>query len=441
MKVRKPLAAALALAAAGGLTMVGCSSSTGVSDNGNSPVSLSFWDNNGGPQRTPYWKTMIAQCEKQYPNIHVSYTGITSTDAFQKYKTAAAAGALPDVGVIDQGYYATLVGMKVLDPIDGRLASSRLAGKIVPTFLKASTAGMPGGHLYALPFSSNLGTIWYRTDYFQQAKIFGPPETWPDFYADVAKLTDTPKGRYGFSLRGGDGGVSQLLEDIYSAAGISSFFTPDGQSTANEPGAVTAIRNFAAMYGKYTLKADVNNAYTQMVAEFDQANGVAMVQHNLGSLNTHKKAIPGKFVATALPKAADGKRYVVPEVVTTLGSFNTSKHPDAAWKIIACLDNHQEDSYWNRIVGQIPANTDAFNDAWVAQTPSTANAIKVLQSPDTVTVPAPMYLPGFSQIIDTDLPADWQKVLLGQETAQTFANKLANELTSAYADYKAHSGS
>jgi multiple sugar transport system substrate-binding protein len=197
------------------------------------------------------------------------------------------------------------------------------------------------------------------------------------------------------------------------------------------------MQRFAALYNKDTPKADVNNGYPEMVAEFDNGQ-VGMMEHNLGSLPNHQKAIPGKFAATELPAAADGKHYVVPDVVTTLGLFSQSKHQDADWKLMQFLDSHAEDSYWNKIVGQIPGNTDVESDAWVAATPSTANAIRVLTAPDTVVVPAPMYLPDFGSIVQTDMVPSWQKVLLGTMSAPDFAKQMADAFTAAYQDYKKH---
>ena len=74
--------------------------------------------------------------------------------------------AFIDVGVIDQSYYSTLIGMKALAPVDALIDGSSLKGKLLPTFVKSMQEGIPGGKLYAVPFSGNLGTLWYRTDLF-----------------------------------------------------------------------------------------------------------------------------------------------------------------------------------------------------------------------------------------------------------------------------------
>ena len=60
-------------------------------------VTVTFWDENAGDQRTQYYMDIIENFEKENPDIHIEYLGLSSGDALSKYQTAIAAGETPDV--------------------------------------------------------------------------------------------------------------------------------------------------------------------------------------------------------------------------------------------------------------------------------------------------------------------------------------------------------
>lgn len=88
-----------------------------------------FWDNNGGV-RTDIWKEIIADFEKANPDIKVEYVGIPSTDYQSKVDTALQGGGLPDVGGVGAAMLAGFAAQGALEPLDDRLATSSLNGKL-----------------------------------------------------------------------------------------------------------------------------------------------------------------------------------------------------------------------------------------------------------------------------------------------------------------------
>src|SRR5262245_40681477 len=61
------------------------------------PVTITFWDTNAGPDRTPVWQELIKRFQAANPNITVEYTGIPIAQQLQKLQAAIASGAVPDV--------------------------------------------------------------------------------------------------------------------------------------------------------------------------------------------------------------------------------------------------------------------------------------------------------------------------------------------------------
>ncbi|RKE23344.1 sugar ABC transporter substrate-binding protein [Streptomyces sp. TLI_171] len=424
--------AAAALAALGLLTA--CSSGSGSGDAAKTTV-ITFWDNNAGPARTPLFQHLIDEFEKAHPEIEVKYVGVTSSEVAEKYNTAIASGSTPDLGGVTTALLASLTAQKALVPLDDRLAKSPLNGKLSNAMLETSKAAAGGKGLYQLPSSGNQDVIWYRADKFKEAGV-EVPKTWDELFAAAAKLTDRSRNQYGFTLRGGAGSGFQVLAEAYAYSGLTAMFDASGKSTVDDPKNVELIARIAAQYKATTPEADVSNAYPQMLAQF-QANQVMMVHHNLGSTKDVKTALGDKAAGMLLPAGPDGTATLA-NPVDGFGVFKNSKHQDAAWTFLEYLDSHRANSYWNENVGQIPANTEAYADAWYAESGITKRAGDALNSGKLVQ--PPVYLPQYSKITKTDAEPNFQKVLLGKMSAADFAKSLADAFTKAQADYKAKNG-
>lgn len=398
------------------------------------PTTITFWDNNGGPDRTPIYQELIKRFEAANPDIKIEYVGIPSSSVQQKYDTAIAGGSTPDVGGVTTSYLAHLVGQDALEPADDRIEGGPLKGKLLPGLLETVRQTAPDGKLYAVPASGNLDVIWYRSDRFEEHKI-PEPSTWDDLVRAANQLTEPAANRYGFTIRGGAGSIFQLLSEAYSYSGVEKFYD-GGKSTVSDPRNAELVRKVAELYKKATPEADVNNNYTQMVAQFTGGT-VAMMHHNLGSTADVMKALgPERVSAMPLPKGPSGKRTVVPNPTDGFAVFKGSENRDAAWKFVEFLTSAESNGYWNEKVGQIPANTEVRGAEWIQKNPAVKMALGVLEDPATVLVPAPVYLPEYSSITKTDTEPLYQKVLLGQMPAQEFLDQLAEKLTTAQQEWE-----
>lgn len=427
------IAALLTVLLLGGLGMAGCAASAG------GKTTITFWDDNGGADRTPVWRAVISEFEQQNPDITVRYVGIPASSVQQKYDTAAIGGGLPDVGGVSTAFLSDLAGQQALAVLDDRLAASGLAGQLVPATVNLVKDAGPDGKLYELPTSENIGMLWYRADWFSQAGL-SAPQTWEDFYTAARTLTNSSQNRYGYTIRGGSGSIAPMLEEMYAQTGIATIFDSSGHSTVNDPRNVAALQRTVALYGKQTPTADANNGYTQMVAEYD-GGSIAIMHHNLGSYQNQIKAF-GRDRATAipLPPSPDGAHTVVSNPIDGIGVFKSSQHQDAAWKFAEFVASARIDGEWNQKVGQIPTNTGAATQSWVRDSPPIQAATKVIDDPRTRTVQLPYYLPQFNSITKTETEPLYQKVLLGQLSAKDFLDQLASKLDAAQAQWRQRHG-
>ncbi|MFJ5842016.1 ABC transporter substrate-binding protein [Streptomyces shenzhenensis] len=402
-------------------------------DEGSGKGTITFWDNNGGV-RTDIWKQVIADFEKKHPDIKVEYVGIPAASAQSKYDTAIQGGGLPDVGGVGTAMLAEVAVQGALEPLDDRVAKSSLNGRLNDGLLAISKSAGGGDDLYQVPTSANNGTLWYRTDLFEQAGL-DAPTTWSKFYEAADKLTDQGKNRFGFTIRGGEGAIAPALDAVYGQTGITSFWKGD-RTTVNDPRNVAALEKYVALYKKVTPAADVNNDFTKMVAQWDSGT-IGMLSHNLGSYQDHLKALgDGKFRGIPNPTLEDGTRVQVSNPVDGLSLFKSSKNKAAAWKFIEFALSHEENSKFNESAGQVPANTDAAGDAWIQQAEPTKLAAEALNGTGTKIVQLPYYLPDWNTISKADNEPNFQKLLLGKMSAKDFLDTLADQLDKAQADWK-----
>jgi multiple sugar transport system substrate-binding protein len=436
MGTRRWLTAASALVVGACLALAGCGSDTGGEGG---VTNITFWDDNGGPARTPVWEHMIAEFEKANPTIKVEYVGIPIAQTQQKYDTAIASGGLPDVGGVSTAMLANLVAQKALDPVDDRFDASGLGGKLNQQVVNSVRATVPDGKLYMMPMSTNMGVYWYRTEWFAEAGLKAP-ESWDDFFSSIDKLTNTGQNRYGFTIRGGAGSIAQMLEVIYGQSGISEIFDGSGKSTLNDPRNVEALERLVALYKKNTPEADLTNDFAKMVAQFGGGN-IGIMQHNLGSYNDHVKAFgKDKVAAFAVPKSENGARTVTSHPVSGIGVFASGKQKDAAFRFAEFIAGKAMNSYWSEKTGVLPANTEVNGEPWLAGLQHIAEASRVLNDPTTKVVQLPYHLPEFNAITKTDTEPLFQKVMLGELPARDFLDQFAAKFTDAQAKYKQRNG-
>ena len=433
---RPRMAAVEAAAVSVCLALAGCTGSGGANaDESNGPATITFWDNNLGPERAPVWKHIIADFEKANPTIKVSYAGYPITEIQKRYDAAIAHGGLPDVGMVSTAYLSDVADKNALEPLDERVAGSSLYGRLTKAYVDLVKSAGPDAQLYTLPTSSNIAVLWLRKDLLDAAKL-PVPTSWDEFYADVTKLTDKSKRKYGFTIRGSTGSIPQILEDMYAQSGIRTIFDDQDRSTVNDPANITALEKIVELYGAETPTADVNNDYKKMVAEFD-AQSIAVMQHNLGSYADHVKAFgKDKIIGVPLFPAPSGRHNVVSNPVDGVGVFKSSKHTEQAWKFAEYVASQQADSYWNQQVGQIPANKEVAREGWLRRDQPLRDALSVVTDVTTNVVQLPYYLPQFNSIVKAGSEPQFKKVLLGQMTVTAVLNDLAQKLTDAKAKFK-----
>jgi multiple sugar transport system substrate-binding protein len=403
---------------------------------GKNQVELTFWDQNPGPQRTPYLQELLKRFENQNPSIKVKYVGIPSGSAAQKYNLAIAGGETPDVAIVPGSWISVLVSQKALLPLDGYFNKWADKDQLGEAYINQIRHGAPDNKLYVIPNTANAYCLWYRADRFKAANLTAP-QTWDDFFAAVKKLIDKANNQYGLSIRGGAGSDTVVLAGIVAYSGITSFFNKKGKCLLNNPAAVIFIKKYAALYDKYTPQSDITNGYKEMVAAFD--SGVAnMIFHNLGSYGEHHRALKtGQFAAAPFPLPANGRRTYLADAPNGNAIFKNTKHPKEAWRLVSFFSSKDAQRFWNQKIGQIPTNVDLLTEKWVDDVQHISALGKAFAVKGTIIVSQPEYLPDYKNIRIQVFEPGFQAVLAGQKTAKQFLDELAAALEKSEKMYRA----
>lgn len=400
------------------------------------PVTLTFWYENAGPNRTPYIEELISRFEKANPNIKIELTGLSNSDAKSKFDVAVAAKQTPDVSGMQVQWLAGYINNGTLEPLDEYVINWAEYDDQSKEVVKAMKAMDSKNQLYMLANTSNFTPIyWARADWFNE-KGLKAPETWDDFFSDIEKLTDESKGYYGYSIRGGAGGPDQLTDYLYAYSGIDVPFTNEGKSTLNDPLHVEALERLAAIYKKNTPESDITNAYKEMVAAFDSGT-VGIIQHNLGSYGEHSKAFkPEQFFAFVSPVGANGKRVAsFTSNATGFCIYKSCQHKEEAFKFISFMCSEPSQSYFNEYIGQMPVSNSAANESWVQSRQHIKAAMAARADGHTVSFPYPHYLPDYAAINNKIAQPGFQAVLSGKMSAKDMLNQWADAMTKALAEY------
>ncbi len=214
-----------------------------------------------------------------------------------------------------------------------------------------------GGHLVAIPWYTDFGILYYRTDLLQKYGFAKPPETWDELEAQAKKIMAGEKATSasltGFVWQGKayEGLTCNALEWVYSHGGGTLV---DGKKvTVNNPQVAKALSRARGWIGGISPSGVTGYTEEEVRNVFQSGNAVFMrnwpYAYALG--NDKKSAIKGKFDVAPLPHEPGQKS------AATAGGWNLavskySKSPDAAIELVRYLASPEGQRY-RAIVGSV----------------------------------------------------------------------------------------
>lgn len=201
----------------------------------------------------------------------------------------------------------------------------------------------PEGELVALPWFTDAGLLYYRTDLLEKYDR-DVPETWSELQATAEYIVEQERAAgnqdfQGFVWQGDayEGLTCNALEWIYSNNG-GQIVSPDGKITINNENAVEMIEMAADWVGTISPTGVTGMAEESARSTWEAGNALFMRNWPYAYALGHEegKATAGNFDVAPLPAGEDG------QPAATLGGWNLgaskySNHPEEAAKLAMFL--------------------------------------------------------------------------------------------------------
>jgi trehalose/maltose transport system substrate-binding protein len=213
-------------------------------------------------------------------------------------------------------------------------------GKQAKLHIKSIVAnGTIGGKLVSMPWFSDYGILYYRTDLLKKYNYKAPPKTWNDLFKMAKKIQDGERSSNpnfaGFVYQGNayEGLTCNALEWIASVGG--GHFVDGGKVSIDNAKARTILDAMANQVGKITPRGVTSYQEDQTEHAFDDGDAAFArnwpYQYGIGA--TAGSKVKGKFSVTVLPHGASGHS------VGTIGGWGLgvskfSKHKGAAIEFV-----------------------------------------------------------------------------------------------------------
>jgi trehalose/maltose transport system substrate-binding protein len=309
---------------------------------------------------------------------------------FQQYWAAKSADV--DVFMVD------VIWQGICGPHAVDLKKYFKADEIKAFFPRIIQNNTVGGKLVSIPWFTDAGLLYYRTDLLEKYGYKEPPKTWEEL-TDMAKKIQEGERKDGkpdfqgfvFQGKASESVTCNAIEWVYSYNG-GVIVEPDKKVTINNPHAIKALETAKSWVGTIS-PAGVTTYGEEEARNIWQAGNAAFMRnwpyaYSLGQ--DPKSVIAGKFDVTVLPKGgADGKN------AACLGGWQLmvsaySKSPDAAVDLVHYLTSADLQKKHAVDISLLPTLPALYSDADVlAKNPFFKNLLPVLENavarPSTVT--------------------------------------------------------
>jgi multiple sugar transport system substrate-binding protein len=148
---------------------------------------LTLWHGVNPPHNRDVLEELVAQFNRQHPNIQVTSLYVGQEDQQTPKILASVVGNVPpDMLWFNPTLTGQLVELNAIRPLDDLLATSSVKGEIDPALFESMQFS---GRIWSVPFGTNNAGIFYRPSLFKAAGITQLPKTWDELREVAKKLT------------------------------------------------------------------------------------------------------------------------------------------------------------------------------------------------------------------------------------------------------------
>jgi len=366
---------------------------------------------------------LAEQFEQEHPDITIDIVaGPNAADNVENlYTTSFLLGDSPyDLVYSDVVWIPKFAAAGWLQDLSDRVDDDTLT-----EFLDADVAaGRYQGGLYRIPFRSDMGMLYYRTDLLDEIGV-APPETFADLIAASEAIQETTDVPYGYVWQGlqYEGLVTNFVEIM---AGYGGFWVnPDTLEVGLDSEAgINAIKFLKQVIDQGITPAGVTNYLEEdSLRVFENGNAAFLRNwpYVWAEANKDGSPVQGKI---ALKPMVHGPNE---NSAACLGGWGfavsaSTPHPEEAWAVVDFFTSQAAQKQFALEYAYVPSRRDLFTDADILdQFPHYEQLLAVAET----TIPRPP-VGQYAQISDI-LQRYLSSALTNQMTPEAAMEKAAGE--------------
>lgn len=450
--MKKVLAVFLLLACMASLNL-GCggrSVTTGVTDSNKissleaiskGKVTIQMWVMPNSLEPIKDIESVLAQFEKDNPNIRVVVTSVDWGSAWTKITTAATSGDTPDIVQLGSTWVGSISAMGALLDLKDKMG----AAEGIKTFVPAAWAshGLEGTNsVTAIPWFVDARAPFFRTDVFKQLRLSKAAFTdWDSFEKALTTVKDSEVEIEGVKVSAlGIPGkndwnvIHNIAPWIWGAGG--DFLSKDRKSSAiNSEAAIQGVLYYINLAKKGFVPVDSLELNTAQVSSnfnngsyavyFDGPYEVKTLTLPPEQGGSYGSIASRNFSIAMYPKGPKGRYTFVGG--SDLAIFKNSKNQEEAWKVIKYLVSYKPQVAYAKATGFLPSTKAAFEDPYFSSDPYRAVFKEAIQFGRTYPCVSSWGL--IEPILMRRLGILWDHVLSAED--EELRDIVANDLDSA----------
>ena len=309
------------------------------------------------------WQPLVTKFNSEQTDIRLEIVeGPNATNLVEDlYTSSFLLGNSPyDLVYMDIVWVPKFAAAGWLLPLSDYVSETELA-----EFLTGDVkGGSYQGKLYRMPFRSDAGMLYYRQDLL--AKLGEkPPETFPELIKIAQKLQQQGLAEWGYLWQGKqyEGLAAMFVEILQGYGGF--WVNPDTLEVGlDQPQAIEAVDFLRSTVAEKISPPGVTTYAEEETRRIFQ-NGKAAFLRNwpyvFALASQSDSPIQGKFAIKPMVYAP-GHQSGACQGGWGLGISATSKHPEAAWKVIEFISSEKSQRQFVLENGYVPSRKSLFND-------------------------------------------------------------------------------
>ncbi|MBM7558245.1 ABC transporter substrate-binding protein [Marinitoga litoralis] len=327
-------------------------------------TTLVFWTA-PNPNQEAFWKKLVAEYEKQNPDIDIEWTTIPAAGSSEEaILSAIASGRTPDICTnIFSGFAAQLIELDQLVELNklpgfNDLISVRKMENIIKGWEFM-------GKSYVLPIYSNPILMWWRKDILKEYGWEKPPRTYSEIYK-LSKQFVVPKEKYTMRVVAGRNWWDRWFDYItyyYAASeGKPYIDLKKYKAVYNNDAGIKVAKFFETMFKNGWTAVDLGNAplYNGVILASLKGPWEIPYAENqfpevLKNIEITPPVVPDDYPEkNPIYTFADTKGLVI---------FKSSKHQKEAWDFVKWVfSNPEYDRLWLEMTKMPPARGDLLEN-------------------------------------------------------------------------------